>query len=99
MILIGAMQPTSTALQNYYNTMEVWPYYFYLSCFFSGPERHLFLFSLLQLQEQSMEFYWKESVGGTGSALLACRYLRAIAHHSELDDEPEEQKRLLQLAT
>ncbi|XP_063713195.1 transient receptor potential cation channel subfamily M member 8-like [Symsagittifera roscoffensis] len=64
-----------------------------------GPERHLFLFSLLQLQEQSMEFYWKESVGGTGSALLACRYLRAIAHHSELDDEPEEQKRLLQLAT
>ena len=45
-----------------------------------------------------MEHYWNESIGGTGSALLACRYLRAIADHAELDDEPEEQKKLQNLA-
>jgi len=64
-----------------------------------GPERHLFLFSLLLMKPKSMEYYWNESVGGTGSALLACRYLRAIADHPELDDEPEEQKKLLSLAS
>ena len=45
-----------------------------------------------------MEYYWKESIGGSGSALFACRYLRAIADHPVLDDEPEEQKILLALA-